>query len=216
VRALLTPGLIENVADLYDRERLSLVHLLTLEGFAEKSAAQLLHAIDESKQRPLSTLLFALGIRHVGVQSARLLARHFGSMQTLSSASAAEINEIRGVGATMAEAVAGFFQEPRNRALVTRLLQLGLADHEPAESSTAGRPLSGQTFVITGTLASLSRERAAELIRIAGGHVTDNVSKRTSAVIAGANAGSKLERAKALGIPVIDEAELLRRAQSLS
>jgi DNA ligase (NAD+) len=216
VRALLTAGLIETVADLYDRKRLSLVHLLTLEGFAEKSATQLLQAIDESKSRPLSTLLFALGIRHVGAQSARLLARRFGSMQALANASAGEINEIRGVGSTMAEAVEGFFKEPKNRALVNRLRTLGLNEQEPSERGGTEQPLSGQTFVITGTLASLSREQAAEVIRIAGGHVTDNVSRRTSAVVVGANAGSKLERAKALGIPVIDEAELLRRAQSVS
>ena len=216
VRALLAAGLIENVADLYDRKRLSLAHLLTLEGFAEKSAAQLLEAIDASKDRPLSTLLFALGIRHVGAQSARLLARHFGSMQALAAASAQQINEVRGIGSTIAEAVEGFFKEPRNRSLVTRLRLLKVNDREPEDTGAAGRPLAGQTFVITGTLPSLSREQAAELIRIAGGHVTDNVSRKTSAVVVGANAGSKVERAKVLGIPVIDEAELLRRAQSVS
>jgi DNA ligase (NAD+) len=213
VRALLNAGFVENVADLYDRKRLSMAQLLAIEGFAEKSAAQLLAAIDESTGRPFSTLLFALGIRHVGVQGARLLARQFGAMQALAKASAADVGAIRGIGPAIVEAVVGFFAEPRNRKLVDRLLSLGVNPGEPVDSTAAG-PLAGQTFVITGTLASLSRERAAELIRSAGGHVTDSVSRRTTAVVIGANAGSKIERAKALGIPVIDEAELLRRARS--
>jgi DNA ligase (NAD+) len=213
VRALLEAGFVETVADLYDRDRLGTARLLTLEGFAEKSAAQLLAAIDASKDRPLSTLLFALGIRHVGQQGARLLARHFRGIHALAEAGPEEIGRIRGVGPAIAEAVAGFFAEPRNRNLIQRLELLGLNMEEPVETAAAGGPLAGQTFVITGTLSSLSREQAAKLIVAAGGHVTDGVSKKTTAVVVGANAGSKLERAKALGVPVIDEAELLRRAR---
>jgi DNA ligase (NAD+) len=212
VRALLKARIIENVADLYDRDRLDTAQLLTLEGFAEKSAAQLLAAIDASKAQPLSTLLFGLGIRHVGEQGARILARHFGSMRALSKAGAAAIGAIRGVGPAIAAAVAGFFVEPRNRKLIDRLEKLGLNLTEPAAAPASAGPLAGQTYVITGTLPGLSREQAAELIRTAGGHVTDSVSKNTTAVVVGANAGSKLEKARALGIPVIDEAELLRRA----
>ena len=213
VRALLQAGFIDTVADLYDRDRLSLARLLTLDGFAEKSAQQLLAAIDASKSRPLSTLLFALGIRHVGATGARLLARHFGSMSRLAKASAEEIGRIRGIGPAIAEAVAGFFAEPRNRKLIARLEKLGLNMTEPtATAGEGGGPLGGQTFVITGTLPSLSRTKAQELIEAAGGHVTANVSKKTTAVVMGADAGSKLEKARALGIPVIDEAELLRRA----
>ncbi|HEX9705833.1 MAG TPA: NAD-dependent DNA ligase LigA [Gemmatimonadales bacterium] len=212
VRALLQAQLIENVADLYDRGRLDEARLLRLEGFAEKSAAQLVAAIEASKSRPLSTLLFGLGIRHVGEQGARLLARHFASMRPLSKASAAEIGKIRGIGPAIAEAAAGFFVEPRNRKLIDRLDKLGVNLTEPAAAPAAAGPLAGQTFVITGTLPGLSREQAAELIRAAGGHVTDSISKRTTAVVMGANAGSKLEKARALGVPVIDEAELLRRA----
>jgi len=111
--------------------------------------------------------------------------------------------------------VAGFFAEPRNRKLVERLEALGLNMREPkAAPDEAGGPLAGQTYVITGTLPTLSRARATELIEAAGGHVTDGVSKKTAALVAGADAGSKLEKAKALGVPVIDEAELLRRAQA--
>ena len=213
VRALLHAEFIENVADLYDRDRVSLARLLTLDGFAEKSAQQLLAAIDASKSRPLSTLLFALGIRHVGAAGAKLLARHFGSMSRLAKAAAEDIGTIRGIGPAIAEAVAGFFAEPRNRKLIARLEKLGLTMTEPsAAAGEGGGPLAGQTYVITGTLPSLSRTKAQELIEAAGGHVTDNVSKKTTAVVMGADAGSKLEKARALRVPVIDEAELLRRA----
>ena len=214
VRSLLEAKLIADVADLYDLKNKKL-QLLALEGFAEKSVDQLLAAIEESKQRPLSTLLFALGIRHVGAEGARLLARHFGRMERLQKATAAEIGQIRGIGPAIAEAVAGFLAEPRNRKLVERLEALGLNMREPkAAPDEAGGPLAGQTYVITGTLPTLSRARATELIEAAGGHVTDGVSKKTAALVAGADAGSKLEKAKALGVPVIDEAELLRRAQA--
>jgi len=212
VKALLDAKLIENVADLYDRKKVNLMHLLALEGFAEKSAQQLLDAIEASKRQPLSTLLFALGVRHVGAQGAKLLARDFGTMKAIAKASADEIGKIRGIGPAIAEAVVGFFADPQNQKLAKRLEELGLNLEEPTTAESKG-PLAGQTFVITGTLPSLSRARAAELIEAAGGHVTDSVSKKTTAVVVGADAGSKLEKAKALGIPVIDEAELLRRAR---
>ena len=210
VKALLDAKLIKDVADLYE---LTTMQLLTLEGFAEKSAQQLVAAIHASKQQPLSTLLFALGLRHVGVQGARLLARHFGTMKALAKASADEINKIRGIGPAIAEAVAGFFAEPKNRKLVERLEKLGLNMKEPEATEGKG-PLAGQVYVITGTLPSLSRAKAGELIEAAGGHVTDGVSRNTTAVVVGADAGSKLEKAKALGVPLIDEAELLRRARA--
>ncbi len=210
VRALLDAKLIKDVADLYE---LTAMQLLTLEGFAEKSAQQLVDAIQASKRQPLSTLLYALGIRHVGAQGARLLARHFGTMKALRNASVEDISRIRGVGEAIAEAVAGFFDEAKNRKLLERLEKLGLNFKEPAAPEGKG-PLAGQTYVVTGTLPSLSRAKAAELIEAAGGNVTDSVSKKTTALVVGADAGSKLEKAKALGIPVIDEAELLRRARA--
>jgi len=208
VRALLDAKLIENVADLYE---LTPLKLLTLEGFAEKSAHQLVEAIADSKEQPLSALLFGLGIRHVGAQGAKLLARHFGKMQALAKASAAEVGEVRGIGPAIAEAVAGFFAEPRNQKLVERLEKLGLTLRETA-TATGPRPLADQTFVVTGTLPTLSRQQAKELIESAGGHVSDSLSKKTTALVVGADAGSKLEKAKALGVEQIDEAELLRRA----
>jgi len=208
VRALLDAKLIENVADLYE---LTPLKLLTLEGFAEKSAHQLVEAIADSKEQPLSALLFGLGIRHVGAQGAKLLARHFGKMQALAKASAAEVGEVRGIGPAIAEAVAGFFAEPRNQKLVERLEKLGLTLRETA-TATGPRPLADQTFVVTGTLPTLSRQQAKELIEGAGGHVSDSLSKKTTALVVGADPGSKLEKAKALGVEQIDEAELLRRA----
>jgi DNA ligase (NAD+) len=208
VRALLDAGLIDDVADLYDRKRVNLLQLLALEGFAEKSAQQLLDAIDASKRQPLSVLLFALGVRHVGAQVARLLARHFGTMDALAAdASGSARSE---VGPVIAEAVVGSSGR-RNQALLKQLKALGLTLAEPRQAA-AGGPLAGQTFVVTGTLPTLSRQQAADLITAAGGRVTDSVSKRTTALVVGADAGSKLDRARALEVELIDEAELLRRA----
>lgn len=215
VRALLDAALITDVADLYDPARVSPATLLTLDGFAEKSAHQLLQAIETSKAQPLATLLFALGIRHVGAQGAKLLARHFASMKPLARATADEISAIRGMGSAIAEAVAGFFAEPRNRRLMDRLAKLGLTMTEPVATEGRG-PLAGQTYVITGTLPGLSRQEGGALIEAAGGHVTDSVSRKTTAVVAGTDPGSKLEKAERLGVPVIDEAELLRRARPTS
>jgi DNA ligase (NAD+) len=211
VRILLDAKLIRDVTDLYDRRQLDLLQLLALDGFAEKSAEQLLTAIDASKRQPLSTLLFALGIRHVGAQGAKLLARHFGSMDRLEKAKEDEIAAIRGVGPAIAAAVVGFFRDPRNRKLIERLEELGLTMTEPV-AGTAGGPLAGQTFVITGTLTSLSRPEATRRIEAAGGHVSDSLSKKTTALVVGADPGSKVEKAKTLGVEQIDEVELLRRA----
>jgi DNA ligase (NAD+) len=210
VRALLDAKLIKDVADLYE---LTPMKLLTLEGFAEKSAQQLVHAITASKARPLSTLLYALGIRHVGAQGAKLLARHLGTLKALRNASPEDINRIRGVGEAIAEAVAGFFDEAKNRRLLERLEKLGLNLKEPTAAEGQG-PLAGQVYVVTGTLPSLSRSKASDLIEAAGGHVSDSVSKKTTALVVGADAGSKLDKAKQLRVPVIDEAELLRRARA--
>jgi DNA ligase (NAD+) len=212
VRALLDARLITDVADLYD---LTSMQLLALEGFAEKSAQQLVESIAASKRQPLSSLLFALGIRHVGAQGARLLARHFGSMKALARASADEVGEVRGVGPAIAEAVAGFFAEPRNRKIIERLEKSGLTMKEAAEATGGGpRPLADQTYVITGTLPTLSRQQAKDLIEAAGGHVSDSLSKKTTALVVGSDPGSKLDKAKSLGVEQIEEAELLRRAKS--
>jgi DNA ligase (NAD+) len=210
VQKLLEAKVIADVADLY--ENVEPQSLLDIEGFAEKSAQQLVDAIEASKQQPLSVLLFALGIRHVGEGAAELLARRFGTMDALMGASAEDIGEVRGIGPTIAEAVAGFFAEPRNRKLVARLAKAGVRMDEPVKAPAKG-PLSGQTFVLTGTLPTLSRGEATQLIEAAGGSVTGSVSKKTTAVVAGEDPGSKLEKAKQLGVAVWDEAELQRKVR---
>jgi DNA ligase (NAD+) len=207
VRQLLDEGLIHDVADLYD---LTAPQLMELERFARQSAEQLVSAIDASRQQPLSNLLFGLGIRHVGKTVAQLLARRFGTMAALMDASEEAINDVPGVGGAIAEAVVGFFGEPRNRRLIERLNQAGLNFSEP-RAREAGGALAGKAYVLTGTLPTLSRSDAAELIEQAGGRVAGSVSRKTDAVVAGADAGGKLEKARTLGVEVIDEAELLRR-----
>ena len=207
VRQLLDEKLIENVADLYD---VTADHLVELDRFATQSAEQLVSAITASKGRPLSSLLFGLGVRHVGRTVAVLLARRFGSMKGLMAAAEGGIGGVQGIGPTIAEAVTGFFAEPRNRLLIERLEKAGLTLTEPRAAGGSGT-LEGKTYVITGTLATLSRARATEIIEEAGGRVAGSISKKTTALVAGDDAGSKLEKAKSLGVEVIDEAELLKR-----
>ncbi len=207
VRQLLDGQCIADVADLYD---LTAEQLEQLERFAEQSASQLVAAIAASKRQPLSVLLFALGIRHVGKSVAQILAKRFGTMAALEAATPEEIENTPGVGPTIAEAVAAFFHQKANRDLVTRLKRAGLTMEEPRAVSAGGR-LTGQAYVLTGTLPTLSRQEATDLIEQAGGRVTGSVSRKTTAVVAGDEAGSKLDKAKELGIEIIDEPELLRR-----
>ena len=207
IEQMIEAGLIGDPADLYT---LTVEQLLTLERFAEKSAAQLVAAIAESKQQPLSRLLNALGIRHVGTGAAQLLARHFGTMEALKSAGEGQILEVRGIGSTIAKAVTGFFGNKAGRALVERMAELGvnMMEDQPA---AAGGALDGATVVLTGTLPTLTRPQATERIERAGGRVTSSVSRSTTFVVSGESAGGKLEKARALGVEIIDEAELLRR-----
>jgi DNA ligase (NAD+) len=209
VRQLLDTSLIADVADLY---HLTVEQLVTLERFASQSATQLVDAIARSKEKPLSILLFALGIRHVGKQSAQFLAERFETMAGLKRASEEEIGDVPGIGPTIAEAVASFFRDPGNQSLLDRLERSGLRMDEPrAARKAGGEPLSGKTYVVTGTLPTLSRSQATTLIEAAGGKVTGSVSKKTDAIVAGDSPGSKLDTARSLGIEVIDEATLLRR-----
>lgn len=207
VRQLVDAGLVRDVADIYD---LTADQLVRLERFAEQSATQLVGAIEASKRQPLSLLLFGLGIRHVGKTVAQLLARRFGALDRLMEAGADEINAVPGVGPAIAEAVAGFFRERRNRELVHRLERAGLNLREPEAAASEG-PFAGKTVVLTGTLPSLARGEATALLERAGARVAAAVSRKTDLVVAGEAAGSKLARAQELGIEVIDEAELLRR-----
>ena len=209
VRQLLDAGLIHDVGDLY---QLEIPQLVQLDRFAEQSATQLVAAIAASRDRPLSTLLFGIGIRHVGKNVALLLARHFGILDHLMAAEEQAISAVPGVGPTIAAAVVSFFQEKRNRRLMDRLRGAGLNLTE-ANARPSGGPLAGKTYVITGTLGTLSRGEATAVIEGAGGHVAGSVSKKTDAVVAGEAAGSKMEKAKQLGIEIIDEHELLKRAR---
>ena len=204
---LVNAGLVRDPSDLYI---LTVAQVTALERFAEKSGQLLIDAIDASRGQPLSRLLFGLGIRHVGATAAELLARHFGSLPALMAASAEGIGEVHGIGEIIARSVVSYFDDPVARALVQRLADRGLRMDEPQALAQDGA-LKGSTVVITGTLPTLSRADATDRLERAGARVSDSVSKKTSFVVAGDAAGSKLEKARALGVEVIDEAELLRR-----
>jgi DNA ligase (NAD+) len=210
VRQLLAAKLISDVADLY---QLTVEQLVQLDRFARQSAEQLVASIAATRDRPLSLVLFGLGIRHVGKSVAQLLARRFGTLDALRKATTEDIRGVSGIGPAIAEAVTAFLHDDRNRALLARLSQAGLTFTEPRAAATDGA-LTGGTYVLTGTLPTLSRGRATELIESAGGRVSSSVSKKTTAVVAGADPGSKLDRARELGVEVIDETELLRRVGS--
>jgi len=210
IEQLIAASLVHDVADIY---ALTVEQLLTLERFAETSAQNLVDAIAASKAQPLSRLLFGLGIRHVGQTAAQLLARHFGSMKALRRATADDILALRGIGEIIAVAVVAYFEDASSNALVDKLQRAGLTMTEPV-SVAAGGAFKGMTFVVTGTLPTLSRTQATELIESQGGRVTSGVSKATTFLVVGADAGSKLDKARQLGVETIDEAELLRRAAS--
>jgi DNA ligase (NAD+) len=210
IQQLVGERLVRDPGDLYG---LTVDRLLELEGYADKGADALIKAIHASKSQPLSRLLSALGIRHVGSIAAQLLAQHFGTLDALMAASADDILNVRGIGATIANGVVAYFSDPAGRALVEKLRSYGVNFTEP-RAVVAGGPLSGKTVVITGTLPTLSRTKATAAIEAAGGRVTGSVSKSTTFLLAGEEAGSKLEKAKSLGVDIIDEAELLRRINS--
>ncbi len=210
IQQLVEEGLVKDPGDLYGLTR---EQLLGLEGYADKGADALIAAIQASKSQPLSRLLNALGIRHVGSIAAQLLAQHFGTLDAVMSASADDILNVRGIGSTIANGVVAYFSNPAGRALVEKLRSHDLTFTEP-RAVAAGGPLSGMTVVITGTLPTLSRSKATAMIEAAGGRVTGSVSKSTDFLVAGEEAGSKLEKAKTLGVEVIDEADLLRRVKS--
>lgn len=203
---LIQHDLVHDAADVYD---LTVKQLVQLERFAEKSAENLVAAIDASKAQPLSRLLFALGIEHVGEIAARLLARHFGTMDALMEATEEDILGVHGIGETIAQSIVAYFSDAAARRLIAKLRRRGLTLDEPRPKS--GGALKGCTVVVTGTLPTLSRDGVTELIEANGGRVTSSVSKKTSFVVAGSEPGSKLEKARSLGVEIIDEAQLLER-----
>ena len=205
VGVLLERGLVRGAADLYE---LTEAQLLELDGFAEISAKRLIAAIDASRQRPFSRVLFAIGIEEVGEVTARNLAAQFRQIDRLLAATPAEIEETPGIGPKMAATIAEQLAAPAERELIRRLRDAGLSFEEEGPPPGEG-PLANLSFVLTGTLPTLTRERATELILLAGGRVTSTVSKKTDYLVAGDSPGSKLEKAERLGVSVIDEAGLL-------
>ena len=207
INALLDAGLVRDAADLYSLRK---DDLLKLERMGEKSADNLLAALAESKKNELDKLLFALGIRHVGAKVARILATEFGSMEKLQQAQPEELAQIRDIGDKIAESVVTWLNVPANIDLVERLAAAGLTMTFTPPASQEDNPFFGKTLVFTGTLPTLGRAEAKTMAQDVGAKVSGSVSKKTDYVIAGAEAGSKLEKAQQLGVTVIDEAEFLR------
>ncbi len=203
VTQLIDRGLVKNVADIYD---LSKKDLLSLERFADKSAQNILDEIENSKKLPLERVIYGLGIRMVGERTAQFLAEHFGSMEALEHADVEELQDVNEVGPRIAESIVEFFSIAANRKLVERLRAAGLT--LKGQKKERGTKLAGKTFVLTGTLANFTRDEAKKMIEDAGGKVTGSVSKKTDYVVAGSDAGSKLDKAKDLGVAVIDEKEM--------
>jgi DNA ligase (NAD+) len=207
VDQLVESKLVQNIADLYD---LTQKQVMELERMAEKSADNVIQAIQASKSRELWRLIFGLGIRHVGATSARSLEKHFRSMDRLQKATSEELMAVRDVGEVVARSVHEFFQNNENQETLERLRKAGLNFESKATETETSTVLEGKSFVLTGTLPHLSREEAAELIRRSGGEVKSSVSKKTSYLVAGEDAGSKLEDAKKFNIPILDEEALKR------
>ena len=209
VEQLVTRDLVHTVADLY---RLGRDRLLGLERMAEKSADNLLAAIDASRHTSLARFLYALGIREVGQATARILAREFGSLAALMDADAERLQRVRDIGPVVAGHLCGFFANAENQKVIEELQAAGVTwPEEPP--ATGALPLAGQTWVLTGSLENLTRDQAREQLEALGASVAGSVSRQTAVVVAGARAGTKLARAQDLGVEVIDEAEFLRRLQ---
>ena len=209
VEQLVDANVIRTLPDLY---KLGLTALVSLERMADKSARNLIDALEKSKQTTLPRFLFGLGVRHVGEATAKALARHFGTLDAVMDATEDQLIEVDDVGPIVAKSLRTFFEQPHNREVVAQLRACGVRWEESEEGRPAAatpKPLAGKTFVITGTLPSLGRDEAKDRVEAAGGKVAGSVSKKTDFVVAGADSGSKLLKAQELGVVVIDEAALL-------
>lgn len=209
VDQLVDRGLVKSVADLYD---LTEERIVELERMGKKSAANVIANIANSKKNPLPRVLGALGMRFVGERTAVFLAEHFGSMDAIAEASVEELQQAEEVGPKIAESIFQFFRESHNRELIERLRAAGLQFTHGTRRPKAG-PLAGKTLVLTGTMPTLSRDDAKKLIETAGGKVSSVVSKKTSYVVAGEDAGSKLAKAQELGLEIWDEARLVKETE---
>jgi DNA ligase (NAD+) len=205
VDQLLARGLVHSVADIYS---LTEEQIVSLERMGKKSASKIIRNIDNSRRQPLARVLNGLGIPFVGERTAQILASHFGSLDAIAAASDDELQEAEEIGPKVADSIRQFFAEERNRELVERLRAAGLQFTAEKKVKAAG-PLTGRTFVLTGTFPTLKRDEAKQRIESAGGKVAGSVSSKTDFVVAGEEAGSKLDKAQQLGIEIIDEARLL-------
>ncbi len=213
VDQLVDNSLVHTLSDIY---RLDMTTLSGLERMAEKSAQNILDALEKSKSTTLARFIYALGIRNVGEATAKDLARHFGNLQHLQSADIEQLLEVSDVGPIVAESIRDFFSEQHNREVIAQLIDAGVHWQDTEGRGTTTGHLSGKTLVLTGTLPTMSRDKAKELIEAAGGKVSGSVSKKTDYVVAGAEAGSKLDKAQELGVPILDEAGLLALLQPQS
>ncbi|MDP2988037.1 NAD-dependent DNA ligase LigA, partial [Hydrogenophaga sp.] len=213
VEQLVDAGVVKVLPDLY---RLGLVSLLALDRMAEKSAQNILAALEKSKRTTLPRFLFGLGIRHVGEATAKELARHFGQLDRIMDASLEALSEVNDVGPVVAQSIRTFFDQPHNREVVEQLRACGVTWEEGEPAERAPQPLAGKTFVLTGTFPTLKREDAKALLQAAGAKVAGSVSKKTDYVVAGTDAGSKLDKANELGVAVLDEAGMLALLDSLT
>jgi DNA ligase (NAD+) len=208
VEQLVDGKIVHTPADLY---KLGIAKLAALERMAEKSATNIVAAIEKSKRTTLARFIYALGIRNVGESTAQDLARYFGSIERVATADAVALQQVPDVGPVVAQSIADFFAEPHNREVIEQLLAAGVSFAETASRQVdTANPVYGKTFVLTGALPTLTRDEAAQKIRDRGGKVSGSVSKKTDFVVAGADAGSKLDKARELGIAILDEAELLK------
>ena len=206
VDQLVDTGVINTLPDLY---RLGLTALASLDRMAEKSGQNILQALEKSKQTTLPRFLFGLGIRHVGEATAKALARHFGGLDAVMAATLEQLLEVPDVGPIVAQSICTFFDQPHNREVVEQLRACGVTWDEGVSTAQAPKPLAGKTVVLTGTLQTLSRDQAKDRLEAAGAKVAGSVSKKTHYVVAGAEAGSKLDKAREFGVKVLDEAGLL-------
>jgi DNA ligase (NAD+) len=202
VDQMVDAGVVKTLPDLY---RMGLANIVALERMGEKSAQNLLAGLEKSKSTTMPRFLFSLGIRHVGEATARDLARHFGKLDAIMDASVEQLLQVPDVGPVVAESIHTFFTQPHNREVIEQLRACGLHWEESEPAAQAPKPLSGKTVVLTGTLPTLTRDEAKDLLEAAGAKVAGSVSKKTDYVVAGTEAGSKLDKARELGVPVLDE-----------
>jgi DNA ligase (NAD+) len=204
IEQLVEAGLVKNFADLY---KLKKPDLLTLERMAEKSASNVTEAIDQSKTRPLWRLIAGLGIRHIGGQTAQILAEYFGSLDAIRAAEQEKLQAVDQIGPTVAESVYQYFRDGRNKLVIEQLLSAGVKPAQP-KPRRSGK-LAGKTIVTTGELEGFTRQQVEQAIREAGGKASSSISKKTDFVLAGKNAGSKLDKALKLAVKVINEKQFL-------